>query len=78
MLVLFGRLDSLQVANGGEPGTGNPSGTLLGPVKQPEVQRVHADLLADLVYNRLGCEGRGRGARRPVGLRSSVLLDTTS
>ena len=51
----------------GGHGAGHPSHTLLGAVQEPELQRVHSQLLAQLVDGGLHGEGRCRSARRPVG-----------
>ena len=53
MLVVPSCLDRFQVADAREAGPGNPAGAFLGPIKQPEVQWVHAQLLAYLVDHRL-------------------------
>ena len=75
--VLLRRLQGFHESNLAEDRAGGLAAALLGRVAQPELHRVHAQLLADFVDDRLGgkgCGGRTRGAvgRRLLGVDHHV------
>ena len=67
VLVVFGRLQSLDVANLAKDRASEATGALLGAVEQAELQGVHPDLLADFVQHRFDGKGRRRSAWGAVG-----------
>ena len=67
------RIDHLGEANGGKDRPVDASGALLGGVQEPEVERIHPNLLRQVIDHRLRGELGVRRARRAVGVRRRLV-----
>ena len=69
MGVILGRLQRLHKTDTLEDRTSRPAGAFFGAVEQAELERVHAQLVAQLVNGRFHHKGRRRSAGGAVGCR---------